>query len=311
MKNLLLPLLAIFFLASVAIADDLPPRLDITLDRFTMWTRLPPEVSTATQGPDGRVWLAVRSDSTPTRDRFEALLQREFSEKMPQFRAPLLFEPNERIWFDAVVSHNNETQYTLFGYNGNTLIELSLNARMHLRPSAAFANEKAFFASLNGIHVYDGQQWSTRDVPPLPPNQNERVLPYRLFTEPDGKGVIAVPRQWKNPLLRWRDGNWTEFPLNDNQQTNATTASAAPRNDGIWLLRSNGLSFFNYQTNTLTPSPLFGKYRLQYVNLLLTLPNGSTLVAAKNVLGEGRNNDANGKPALLLQKRRSSIFHQE
>ncbi|MCL2640803.1 MAG: hypothetical protein FWD53_08165, partial [Phycisphaerales bacterium] len=147
--------------------------------------------------------------------------------------------------------------------------------------------------------------------PPAPQSFNSLEPSYCLFTEPDAKGVIAVPYEGTNPLLRWRSGTWTSFPLDAAIKPNQPRINgAAPRPDGIWLnSAARGLYFLPYEANDRNPAPphynQFGKYRLQSIRTLLSLPNGSTLVAAMNASDNSR------KFAWFLQDPKGNVSQLE
>ncbi|MCL2639646.1 MAG: hypothetical protein FWD53_02260 [Phycisphaerales bacterium] len=251
----LLPLITLSLLASSATAaDNLPPRLEINLDRSHMFVPLPPKVTTVTQGPDSRIWLTIwRYDIDKpnknkfTRENLRAAIRREFTEKMPQIpnAYPILFEPTGRVWFATSLLYDNEgnPDDAIIGYDGKNFAEHPITSNSYdTRPqdqnTAAYADGHAFFSTRKGIHIYDGknEKWSTHEIPP-PPDHGyfKHTLPYQLLTKPDGKGVTAVPCNNSHEPLQWQDGNWTKATpliLNDNDSKILNTLF---RNDNITI----------------------------------------------------------------------------
>jgi len=314
MKHLLLNLLAFSLLTSLAVAQE---RLDITFDRSIMFTPLPPEITAVTAGKagDDRPWLTIRANSQLTSETLDDLkdaIRREFNEKMPQIphAHPILFEPGRGgggggVWFIAKIDDTNNPDtrtHILLRYDGKNFTEHTISTKSHTNPlriNAAFIKGPgngiewgAAFCTPDSLHFYDSKQVVTR---PIPLTEHGDFPPYRLFTEPDDKGIVAVPLNRKNPLLRWRDNNWqdnnwTQFNLPPHPTRPRTAdppdriTNAAPRHDGVWILTALGhLYFFNYQnppTPTTSTSSQFGDQQLHYVSMLHHLPDGSTLIAA-------------------------------
>ena len=309
----LLPLITLSFLSfltSLAAANDnLAPRLDITLDRSTMWNPLPDrEVGDAVQGPDGRIWLYTTwriapnaMSSNRSHEDFQAILRREFNEKMPQVPArAILFEKGGgRVWFETI----HRSPHAIVSYDGSTFIERTIS------PAAAtYANGHAFFlAPPKTIHIHDSatRQWSTHEIPPSLPGRVSDDQSYKFFTDPDGKGMTGVPLSPANVLIRWRDNKWTQFTLPFPAGRNKID-HAAPRNDGIWLFsHATGLYFFSYEKATHQPTPQIDNIRIKYIYTLLTLSDGSTLFATNPtaLFLQGPNNNIRnlGHPQLANQ----------
>ncbi|MCL2640804.1 MAG: hypothetical protein FWD53_08170 [Phycisphaerales bacterium] len=293
MKHLLLSLITISLLAPLAAAYEAHTRLDIELDRSTMFVLLPHQVTHVTQGPDGRVWLTLRYGGPKNRTAFESLqvlLREEFNEKMPQvsYARPILFEPTGRVWFAADPWSNDQGNFThtILGYDGKTFVEHNIHSdEWQLSVNAAFADGQgggAFFCTRNGIHIYDGKQWSTHKIP----THENAPLSYQLFTEPDNKGIIAVPHKNTDPFLRWQNGKWTQFtqppslPLPPTNKITHTIPLASI--SGIHATLNDGTRFFSIHNNFYAYHPQGKDHRVTLQHSHATHANVGTLTGDGN-----------------------------
>lgn len=198
------------------------------------WQVLPADAYNVHVGPDGRAWFTTMMPPATLEQKLKAWAD-EYRRRDPQQHwFPVLFEPDGRVWFTWF--EGAKQGRLLLRYDGNEWLR-------HELPygdiqSALCAAGHVFFSCANAIHVFDGKEWSVKELWPARP-QPARVA-YRaapMKAEPDGLGVVALSPAGDTTLLRWRDGMWSTVKL--PVQAAAHISAFQPDRDGVWLIGEN------------------------------------------------------------------------
>ncbi len=259
--------------------------VDLTLVPKVRWQSMSSRILRVMPDRNGRLWYQLKANSmAPTLDQARELIAREFKVAQPQLSwiRPLLFEAGGRVWFlvNSSSSIKPGTYDAFFvAYDGKTFVErpvpadyaytdgLILNGEIDISRVVAQVEGVCFFAASNGVVMYDGKSWSTREFD----IDAESAQPFRsspepvyLFPELDGKGLVVVAQSVGN-LWRWRDGKWKPIHyLADRQVGGAKLLignrrvawGVAPVEKGIWVFQAPNLRFVPWDNRALTTAQL-------------------------------------------------------
>jgi len=214
--------LSVLAVALLLLRLPVVPAADAPAERRTSFARSVDKVCVA---HDGRLWsqLAWRFDPEPTLTECKQLLERQFHEPAPRATNLhfALFDDRGRAWFYA------DGQRLLLGYDGKRWIERRAGPGVRFIGECSTAGQflhggsnrsiagVQWFLDGNGIHRFDGEQWSYETFePPKPAARGERASPANpwLAVSPDGRHVVASI--WQSGRLRvYHEGRWTERPI--------------------------------------------------------------------------------------------------
>jgi hypothetical protein len=184
---------AISFLLALAVASTIagaqagPPaatqpltlRNHVEIPRDARYTDLT-NANDAAAGPDGRLWLTVRSTSgrIETLSSVKEALVGEFGQQQPELPTlyPILFEPGGRVWFFFAGPTTEDVRSSatmLLGYDGHTFIERQApnadlggflaNPSNVIARKTLYVDDTAFFSCGNILYTYGKGGWGTRD----------------------------------------------------------------------------------------------------------------------------------------------------
>lgn len=185
------------------------------------WQQPPKEVFAVYVGPDGRTWYQLNSDPQGrTPDQIRRSLEAEYRQPTPQISGAsvALLEPTGRAWFYVNLGK------TLLGYDGQKWIERDAPAKSSFvgvcptrgalpdNLSNRFAGDKAWFRDWQGIHVFDGKEWSYQ--PFYEPITYGPAQP-EFTVSPNGKCAAAMLARWDaqkgivgTDLWLFHEGKW-------------------------------------------------------------------------------------------------------
>jgi hypothetical protein len=236
----------------------LPEPLRIKL-RNVLWQTLPQEIQRVWVGPDDRVWYQRRcTGPQPTTADVRRVIEREFDQESPVLwgAVPALFEPKGRVWFLFESQENNHN--LIGGYDGKTWIDRAgpgagfagscpgpLYSWEHR--SNVFVDGRVFFPDNDGVHVYDGKDWTYQNwFPDTRSNQAPDLVPLA-----DGKTVVGYPRWGLGPVRQWRDGKWTEMKLPAALGNNNLFRIVPADETGLWVIPVSKLMIYWPLTDAL------------------------------------------------------------
>lgn len=212
---------------------------------------LPEYVRAVYRGPDGRIWYQLSGDSLGRSDsQLKGLLEAEYRQTTPQIAGAslALLESNGRAWF-----YNNDAT-VLWGYDGEHWIEHRAfpGARFLGRcPTAGelednlvnrAAGGKAFFRDLQGVHVFDGKNWSYRGIATRVPTQNGQI---RYAVSPSGNYAVALPPKIENQRPNIAFLNLELWTLKEGQWQEAESPWAdKPGSIGPFIITDSGVLWY-------------------------------------------------------------------
>lgn len=244
-----------------------PDHLSIDLEP-ARWQLLPPAFRSVCVGPDGRNWYTIDpGDSKPSDVEIRAALEREYRENSPQLTGAslALLEPGGRAWFYIKPDQ-------LWGYDGQKWIvrtaatgskftgDCPTRGQLHNNLANRFVDGKAWFRDEQGVHTYDGQEWSYAAL--CPPKNAEPHLP-RFAVSPGGKFAVAMTPQaagqhvqLTNPdLWVWENGHgqWAKREIVWSEVQSTFGAFCVTDQGQLWCTQNGVLRIINLAA---TPSVL-------------------------------------------------------
>ena len=216
---LLIALISLSFVQSAKPQE----RLSIELANVR-WQQPPKEVRAAYVGPDGRTWYQLSSDpGGKSPEDVRRSLEREYRQTAPQVSgaAIALLEPTGRAWFSW--NYGKE----LWGYDGRQWIQRDApdgstfigvcptRGALPDNVSNRFVGGKAWFRDRQGVHVFDGNEWSY--APFFDRASDRRFEPPRFAASPDGELAVALVAETneENSVTRhdvwvFQNGKWQQ-----------------------------------------------------------------------------------------------------
>jgi hypothetical protein len=242
-------LTAISLVAAGAYGGEPPAATSPQLPEITLknirWQTLPDAVEAAYVGPDQRVWYEIRvTSSFPDAATMKTVVEQEFRKESPRVFGlhPSLFESGGRVWFSNVTY--------LAGYDGKTWIERPAekghyfqivppnHGRMEGYSSALELGGTLFFPDQCGIHVFDGKEWTYKEMIEQRPGGREPLI---LVPMPDGQTVMVTgpsPKLWQ-----WRAGAWSEVDTKPIVGEERIMRLLPWGKEDAWVVPGRGLPF--------------------------------------------------------------------